>query len=461
MYIQQIYTGCLAQAAYYIESEGEAAIVDPLRDIEVYIDIAKARKATIKYVFETHFHADFVSGHIDLVKKTGAKIIYGPKAQAGYDIVSANDGQVFKLGKCSIELMHTPGHTVESSCFLVKDESGKVTSVFTGDTLFVGDVGRVDLAVKHDLPKEALAGMLYESLEKLKKLADDVVVYPGHGAGSACGKNIGKEATTTIGEQRKSNYALQPMSKEAFVTMAVNGLETPPQYFFVDAAINRKGYEDNMETLLKKNVHAIDVADFKRAIDMNHIVLDTRLAEDFAKEHIPGAINVGLGGQFAIWVGSLFEDVPFLLICDEGKENESVMRLARVGYDKVEGYLKGGVKAWKDAGNSTQSIESVSATEFVKHVGDGSKLIDVRNEGEVSHGAIKDSINIPLATLQKRLTELDKNAHYYVYCQGGYRSMIANSILQKNGFTHITNVLGGMGAISKTDIKLEVPILEI
>ncbi len=458
MYVQQIYTGCLAQAAYYIESEGEAAIIDPLRDIQAYIDIAKARNAQIKYILETHFHADFVSGHIDLVKKTGAKVIYGPKAKAGYDIISADDGRVFTLGKVKIELMHTPGHTVESSCFLVKDENGNATSLFSGDTLFVGEVGRVDLAARQDLTKEELASMLYDSLEKLKKLPDSVIVYPGHGAGSACGKNIGKEATTTIGEQRKNNYALQPMSREAFVKIITEGLETPPQYFFTDAVINRNGYKDNMETLLDKNVHAIEVAEFKKSVDSNAVILDTRNADDFAKEHIPGAINIGLSGQFAIWVGSLFADVPFLLICDEGKESESVMRLARVGYDKVLGYLKGGVNAWKAAGNKTLSIESVSAIEFVKHIGNGSKLIDVRNEGEVTNGTIKDAINIPLASLPKKLTELDKSTHYYVYCQGGYRSMIANSILQKNGFTNITNVIGGMGAIAKTGIKLEVPL---
>ncbi len=458
MYIQQIYTGCLAQAAYYIESDGEAAIIDPLRDIDVYIDIATARKAKIKYIFETHFHADFISGHIDLVKKTGAKVVYGPESKAGYDIITATDGQVFTLGKSKLELIHTPGHTIESSCFLVKDENNKPTALFSGDTLFVGEVGRVDLAAKHYLSKEELAGMLYDSIEKLKKLPDDVTVYPGHGAGSACGKNIGKESTTTIGEQRKNNYALQPMKRDAFVKLMSDGLEAPPQYFFMDAVINRSGYENNMETLLNKNVHAIDVTEFKKAVDGNNVVLDTRSAEDFAAEHIPGSINVGLGGQFAIWVGSLFEDVTFLLVCDEGKENESVMRLARVGYDKVSGYLKGGVKAWKDADNKTQSIESVTATDFVKHIGDGSKLIDVRNEGEVTNGTIKDAINIPLATLPKRLGELDKNADYYVYCQGGYRSMIANSILQKNGFTNITNVIGGMGAIAKTGIKLEVTV---
>ncbi|MGP8214823.1 MAG: MBL fold metallo-hydrolase [Bacteroidia bacterium] len=456
MFIQQIYTGCLAQAAYYIESEGEAAIVDPLRDIQVYLDIATARKAQIKFIFETHFHADFVSGHIDLVRKTGAKVVYGPKAKAGYDIISAPDGEVFRLGKINIELIHTPGHTIESACFLIRDENNKSASLFSGDTLFVGDVGRVDLAARQDLPKEELASMLYDSIEKLKQLPDEVIVYPGHGAGSACGKNIGTQSTTTIGEQRRNNYALQPMKRDVFVKMMTEGLETPPQYFFIDAAINRNGYENNMETLMGKNLHPLNVEEFKKTIKADTAILDTRSADDFAKEHIPGAINVGLGGQFAIWVGSLFKNIPFLLVCDEGKENETVMRLARVGYDNVLGYLKGGLKAWKDAGNKTQGIESISAADFVKHVGDSSKLIDVRRETECANGAIKDSINVPLISLPERMAELNKKEHYYIYCQGGYRSMIACSLLQKNGFTHITNVLGGMGAIAKTGIKLEV-----
>ncbi len=456
MYIQQIYTGCLAQAAYYIESEGEAAIIDPLRDIQVYMDIAKARNAKIKYIMETHFHADFVSGHIDLLKKTGAKIIYGPGAQAGYDIIAAEDGQQFSLGKCKIELIHTPGHTLESCCFLVKDEKGKAVSIFTGDTLFVGDVGRVDLAANSHLSKEELASKLYDSIEKLKKLSDDIIVYPGHGAGSACGKNIGTESTTTIGAQRKNNYALQPMSREKFVEMMVDGLQTPPQYFFIDAVINRKGYENDMDALIDKNVRALDATQFKKQMESDGVILDTRGAEDFAKEHIPGATNIGLGGQFAIWVGSIFKNENFLLVCDEGKEKEAVMRLGRVGYDKVAGYLKGGMKAWKEAGNKTQNIESISADEFVKRMNDGSKLIDVRNEGELAKGSIKDAINIPLAELPKTVSSLDKNAHYYVYCQGGYRSMVANSILQKNGVAKITNVAGGMGAIAKTGVKLEI-----
>ncbi len=456
MYVQQIYTGCLAQAAYYIESDGEAAIIDPLRDTQVYIDIATARKAKIKYIFETHFHADFVSGHIDLVKKTGAKVVYGPQAKAAYEIVVAEDGQEFAMGKCKVQVIHTPGHTTESCCFLLKDESGKATSLFSGDTLFVGEVGRVDLAANMNLPKEQLASMLYDSIEKLKKLPDDVVVYPGHGAGSACGKNIGTESTTTIGKERKGNYALQPMSREAFVNIMVSGLETPPQYFFTDAVINRKGYEADMETLMNHNVKSLDVSAFKKEITSGTVILDTRSAEDFAKEHIPGSINIGLGGQFAIWTGTLFGKVPFLLICDDGKENETVMRLARVGYDDVRGFLKGGIKAWKDAGNTVQSIESVSATEFMKHIGED-KIIDVRNDGEMANGMVHDAIAMPLATLSKRLNELDKNEHYYVHCAGGYRSMIALSILQKEGFTKLTNVSGGVSAMVKAGLKLEVP----
>jgi len=456
MYVQQIYTGCLAQAAYYVESDGEAAIIDPLRDTQVYLDIANARKAKIKYIFETHFHADFVSGHIDLIKKTGAKVVYGPQSQAGYEIIVGADGQEFQLGKCKIQLIHTPGHTIESSCFLLKDESGKATSLFSGDTLFVGEVGRVDLAAKHYLTKEELASMLFDSLEKLKKLSDEVVVYPGHGAGSACGKNIGKESTSTIGKERKGNYALQPMSREEFVKIMVTGLETPPQYFFTDAVINRKGYEGDLESLMGRNVHPLDVNAFKKELAAGTVILDTRTADDFSKEHIPGTINIGLGGQFAIWTGTLYGKVPFVLVCDEGKENEAVMRLARVGYDDVRGFLKGGIKAWKDAGNTVQSVENISAEEFIKHIGKD-KVIDVRNDGEMANGMVRDALAMPLATLSKRLNELDKKEHYYVHCAGGYRSMIALSILQKEGFTNLTNVIGGSAAMVKAGIKLEVP----
>jgi glyoxylase-like metal-dependent hydrolase (beta-lactamase superfamily II)/rhodanese-related sulfurtransferase len=457
MYIQQIYTGCLAQAAYYIESNGEAAIVDPLRDIQVYLDIAKQRNAKIKYIFETHFHADFVSGHIDLVNKTGAKVVYGPKAEAGYDIVVAEEGQIFSLGEEKIKVLHTPGHTLESSSFLVLDKNNKPTDLFSGDTLFVGEVGRVDLAAKHYLSTEELASMLYDSIEKLKKLPDAVTVYPGHGAGSACGKNIGKETVTTIGEQKQKNYALQPMSREEFVKVMLTGLSTPPRYFFMDAVVNRKGYKEDVDSIVSKGVHPLTLDEFREEMNSGTIILDTRDPENFAKEHIPGSINIGLNGQYAIWAGSIFDNIPFILVCDDNKEKDSVMRLARVGYEKVVGYLQGGINAWKVKEYPTQSTGSVSAEEFVKKLGKNDKVLDVRNEPEWVNGMVKDSITIPLTKLSDELSTLDKKQHYYVYCRSGYRSMIAASLLQNKGFTNITNVEGGMNAISQTGIKLVMP----
>jgi hydroxyacylglutathione hydrolase len=457
MYIQQIYTGCLAQAAYYIESDGEAAIIDPLRDIQPYLDIANARNAKIKYIFETHFHADFVSGHIDIAKKTGAKIVYGPTAKASYDIIVANDMQEFPLGNEKIQLLHTPGHTMESSCYLAKDATGKVYAIFSGDTLFVGDVGRVDLAANESLTRDQLASMMYDSVEKLKKLPDDVIVYPGHGAGSACGKNIGKETITTIGFQRQHNYALQPMDRETFVHTMISGLPTPPKYFFMDAKINRKGYEEDMDSLLGHNVNALTVSDFIKETKAGAIILDTRVASEFAKEHIPASLNIGLNGDFAVWTGTLIDNVPLILVCNEGKEKEAVMRLGRVGYDKVKGFLKGGVNAWKDAGQNVNTIHSISAEEFAKNIEKEGQPLDVRNEGEVMQGTVRDAISIPLGKLQEHLNELDKNTHYYVYCAGGYRSMAASSILEKNGFTNLTNVEGGINAIKKTSVKIEIP----
>jgi len=457
MYIQQIYTGCLAQAAYYIESEGEAAIIDPLRDIQAYLDIAAARNAKIKYIFETHFHADFVSGHIDIAKKTGAKIVYGPTAKASYDIIVANDMQEFPLGNEKIQVLHTPGHTLESSSFLAKDANGKAYALFSGDTLFVGDVGRVDLAANEKLTREELAFKMYDSVERLKKLSDDIVVYPGHGAGSACGKNIGKETTTTIGAQRKANYALQPMDREAFIKMMVSGLPTPPKYFFMDAKINRNGYEEDMDSLLGHNVNALTVADFIREKEAGATILDTRTAAEYAKEHVPGSINIGLNGDFAVWTGTIIDNVSLILVCAEGKEMESVMRLARVGYDKVKGFLKGGVAAWKEAGQKAKSVHSITAEEFAKNIEKEGQPLDVRNESEVMQGTVRDAITIPLGKLTEQLKTLDKNAHYYVYCKGGYRSMAGVSILEKNGFTNLTNVEGGMNAIEKTQAKIEVP----
>jgi len=459
MYIQQIYTGCLAQAAYYIESEGEAAIIDPLRDIQEYLEIAKARNAKIKYIFETHFHADFVSGHIDIAKKTGAKIVYGPTAKASYDIIVAADMQEFPLGNEKIQLLHTPGHTKESSCFLAINATGKPYALFSGDTLFVGDVGRVDLAANETLTKDQLASMMYDSVEKLKKLSDDVIVYPGHGAGSACGKNIGKETTTTIGEQRKNNYALQPMDRETFIETMVTGLATPPKYFFMDAKINRNGYEEDMDSLLGHNVHALSTADFIKEQEAGTMVLDTRMPAEYAKGHIPGSLNIGLNGDFAVWVGTIIDNVPLVLVCEEGKEKESVLRLGRVGYDKVKGYLNGGVTAWKEAGQKVKTIHCVSADEFAKNIEKEGYSLDIRNDGEVAQGTVKDAIAIPLGKLQEEMNTLDKNAHYYVYCAGGYRSMIGTSILKKNGFVNLTNVEGGINAIKKTNAKIEVPAM--
>jgi len=459
MYIQQLYTGCLAQAAYYIESEGEAAIIDPLRDIQAYLDIATARNAKIKYIFETHFHADFVSGHIDIAKKTGAKIVYGPTAKASYDIIVASDGQEFKLGNEILELMYTPGHTKESSCFLAKDAAGKPYALFSGDTLFVGDVGRVDLAANEVLTKEELADMMYDSVQKLLTLDDDIIVYPGHGAGSACGKNIGKETTTTIGEQRKKNYALQPMDRKTFVNTMVTGLATPPKYFFMDAKINRSGYEEDMDSILGNNVKALSVDNFIKEKESETLMLDTRMPAEYAKEHISGSLNIGLNGDFAVWVGTIIDNVPLILVCEPGKEKESVMRLARVGYDKVNGFLNGGITAWKDADQKVNAIHSVSADEFAKNIAMEGQPLDVRNEGEVMQGTVRDALAIPLGKLESQLGTLDKNAHYYVYCQGGYRSMVGTSILEKNGFANITNVEGGMNAIKKTAAPIEVPAM--
>jgi hydroxyacylglutathione hydrolase len=459
MYIQQIYTGCLAQAAYYIESDGEAAIIDPLRDIQAYLDIAAARNAKIKYIFETHFHADFVSGHIDIAKKTGAKIIFGPTANPGYEVTVARDSQMFPLGNENIQVLHTPGHTMESSCFIALDKFGKEIAIFTGDTLFVGDVGRIDLAADEKITNADMASLMFDSIAKLKQLPDDITVYPGHGAGSACGKNIGKETFSTMGEQKKNNYALQYADRKEFVDGMITGIATPPKYFFLDAKINRTGYQDTIDNLLGNHAIGMSVEEFKKEKQAGTLVLDTRMPAEFAQEHIPGSLNIGLNGDFAVWVGTLVDNRPMILVCDEGKEIESVTRLARVGYELVKGYLKGGVNAWKAAGQKTMNIHSISADEFAKNVEKEGRPIDVRREGEVANGTVAGAISIPLAKLEEEYKTLDKNAHYYVYCAGGYRSMIASSILEKNGFTNLTNVEGGFGAIKKTNAKIEVPAI--
>ncbi|MBA3901801.1 MAG: MBL fold metallo-hydrolase [Bacteroidetes bacterium] len=459
MYIQQLYTGCLAEAAYYIESNGEAAIIDPLRETEPYIELARQRNAKIKYVFETHFHADFVSGHIDLARKTNSTIVYGPTAAPEYKAHIAKDNEEFTLGDITIKVLHTPGHTQESSSYLLLDEDKNPHAVFTGDTLFVGDVGRPDLAVKSDLTQDDLAGMLYESLNnKIKTLPDQTIVYPAHGAGSSCGKNIGKETFSTIGHQKKFNYALQPMSKEDFIKAVTEGLSAPPKYFFHDAAINKKGYE-NIDEVIKKNSIALSVEEFENKMKIeNIVVLDTRNPDDFEKGFIPGAINIGLNGQYGPWVGALLNpNNPLLIVSDEGNEKEAVLRLARVGYENVTGYLKDGIKAWISAGKNMDTVKSIDAKEFVNNLEKGEAVLDVRKPGEQSSGVIPGAELIDLTVLNENLDKLNKQTHYNVHCAGGYRSMIAVSLMKAKGFKKLTNVLGGMGKIKETGTKLAVP----
>lgn len=459
MYIEQLYTSCLAEAAYYIESNGEAAIIDPLRETEPYTALAQKRNAKIKYVFETHFHADFVSGHIDLARKSGATIVYGPTAETGYETLVAKDEQIFTIGNVKIKVLHTPGHTLESSCYLLIDENGKNHAVFTGDTLFVGDVGRPDLAIKNDLTINDLAGMLYDSLNtKLKPLADDVIVYPGHGAGSSCGKNIGKETFSTIGMQKELNYALQPMNKQEFIKAVTDGLTTAPNYFALDATLNKQGYS-SIDEVLNKNTKALSVDEFEKEIKNGSLVLDVRNPDDFEKGFVPNAINIGLNGQYAPWVGALLDSkIPLILITDEGKEKEAVLRLARVGYENVNGYLKGGIEAWKNAGKETETVKSISAADFVSSLTNPVNILDVRKQGEIETGMIENAQHICLSKLQSELDSLDKNKHYFIHCAGGYRSMMAASILKKKGYAHVTNVLGGMGKIKETGIKLVQPL---
>lgn len=456
MFIQQLYTNCLAQAAYYVESEGEALIIDPLREPYPYLELAKQRGARIKFVFETHFHADFVSGHVELARQTGATIVYGPNADPNYEALVAYDGEKFKLGNISLEVLHTPGHTVESSCFLLYDEHHKANALFTGDTLFVGDVGRPDL-LSGNLNKVQLAAMLYDSLNtKIKTLPDEVIVYPGHGAGSACGKNIGKEATSTIGQQKKINYALQPMSKDAFIKAVTSDLPTPPPYFFKDAKINIEGYHSYTTTILNAN-KALTLKEFQQQIAEGAIVLDTRTSAQFGRGFIPGSVNIGLDGGYAVWVGALLKfGVTIVLVAEECKEQESITRLARIGYDTVKGYLQGGIETWKQATLPIETIEQVESPELEDYIKTGEyTLIDVRNKVEINlNGKLKNSLSIPLSELEEKVADLDKHEYYIVYCAGGYRSMIAASILKQAGIPHVFSISGG---ISK--IKQEAPVL--
>lgn len=458
MKVEQMYTNCLAEAAYYIESEGEAAIIDPIRETDPYIEKIGANKVKLKYVFETHFHADFVSGHIDLAKQTGAQIVFGPMAETGYKVYNAKDGEAFTVGKIRIKALHTPGHTPESTCYLLIDENGREHCIFTGDTLFVGDVGRPDL-LDGKMTKEELAGMMYESLNsKIKPLADEVIVYPAHGPGSSCGKNIGKETWSTIGEQKRTNYALQPMNKQEFIKAITSGLTAPPQYFFEDAMINKNGY-DNIEEVMKRNMKALSVDDVRSATASGALILDTRIPDVFEKGFIPGSLNIGLNGTFAVWVGTLVDiSRPLVIVADEGKEYESILRLARVGYENIKGYLKGGITAWTAAGNKAETVNSVSAADFAAKVKAGAKVLDVRKPSEYEAAHVKNAQSLELATLADRTGEVNTGETVYIHCAAGYRSMIASSILKAQGIHNIVNVYGGFGKIRETDAPVEVSV---
>lgn len=455
MYIEQMYTNCLAEAAYYIESEGEAAIIDPIRETEPYTKKAQERNSKIKYIFETHFHADFVSGHIDLAKKTGAKIVFGPMAKTAYDTHTAKDGEIFQIGKIKIKVMHTPGHTPESSCYLLIDENGKENAIFTGDTLFVGDVGRPDL-LDGKMTKEELSSMMYDSLKKLKALPDETLLYPGHGPGSSCGKNIGKETWSTLGQQKKTNYALQEMTREEFIKAVTTGLSAPPQYFFKDAMINKNGY-DSIEEVMKRNTKALSADEVKSLLTNGAIILDTRTPDDFEKGFIPNAINIGLNGSYAQWLGTVVSiDTPLIVVADEGKAEESISRAARVGYENIKGYLKGGMKSWTDAGNKTETINSISAQEFAERIKSGEEtILDVRKPGEWEGGHVVGAEHVCLSKFPAAIDSLDKNKTYLVHCAGGYRSMIAASMMKAKGFDKLINIYGGFGKIKETSVPIE------
>lgn len=453
MFIKQLYTGCLSEAAYYIEDNNEAAIVDPLRDIDVYLELATERKSTIKYIFETHFHADFVSGHIDLAKATGATIVYGPDTKTDLDVHIAKDGEKFLIGNVSIEVLHTPGHTLESSCYLLKDENGKDHCVFTGDTLFVGDVGRPDLAQKgEELTMEDLAGMLYESLQKkIVPLADEVIVYPGHGPGSACGKNLGPYTYSTIGEEKQTNYALKQQNKNEFVKAVTEGLTAPPQYFPINARINREGYE-SLDKVLDQSLKPLSIDEVKKAIADDILILDTRNENVFTNGFIPGSISIGLEGRFAEWAGSLLSfDQPMIIVAEVDKEKEAVIRLARVGFSNVIGYVAGGFEAWKKAGEDIDMIINVEPDELAMDIPFDEHLVvlDVRKPTEFAEGHVKNAVSLPLSEMidPVNLSELEEDQNIYVHCQGGYRSIIASSLLKRQGIHNIRNVIGGYNKI--------------
>jgi hydroxyacylglutathione hydrolase len=460
MKIEQIYTGCLAQGAYYIQSGNEAVVIDPLREVEPYLQKAKRNGATIRYVFETHFHADFVSGHIDLSKASGAPIVYGPSASPSFKAIIAEDGQEFKVGHVTFEVLHTPGHTMESSCYLLKEESGEPIALFSGDTLFIGDVGRPDLAQKAaNKTQEELAGLLFDSLRnKVMPLPDEVIVYPAHGAGSACGKNMSKETTDTLGHQKKVNYALRAdMTRDEFIKEVTEGLSTPPAYFPLNVMLNKQGY-DSIRDVIKRGNHAMSPDEFEAAAnETGAVILDTRDAADFAKGFIPSSINIGIEGSFAPWVGALIPDIrqQILLVTDWGREEEVITRLARVGYDYTIGYLKGGVGSWKDAGKELDSIKSIKASEFVKELKAGKgTVLDVRRPAEFEVEHVAGAENVPLDYVNDHIASLDKNKTYFVHCAGGYRSMVFNSILRSRGFEKLVDVKGGFAAIKKVGVEV-------
>jgi len=457
MKIEQIYTGCLAQGAYYISSNGEAAIIDPLRETKPYLDRLEADNTKLKYIFETHFHADFVSGHIDLAKTTDAKIIFGPTAAPAFDAIIAEDNQLFKIGNITIKIMHTPGHTMESICLLLIDENGKETALFSGDTLFLGDVGRPDLAQKAaNRTQEELAGLLYESLyTKILPLADDITVYPAHGAGSACGKNMMKETVDTLGNQKKMNYALNQPNKDAFIKAVTDGLLPPPAYFGMNVDMNKSGY-NSFENVLQQGLNAITVTEFENIAENSSVlILDTRNNKEFAIGFIPQSVNIGVNGDFAPWVGALIADVkqPILLVTENDKVEETITRLSRVGFDSILGYLKGGFEAWKEAGKEIDSVNRISSEAFANLVSIGTdKIIDIRKESEYIAEHIEDAYNKPLSNINNWIKEINPSEHFFMHCAGGYRSMIAASILQARGYRNFTEIDGGFNAIAKTNL---------
>ena len=457
MKVEQIYTGCLAQGAYYIESNGEAVVIDPLREVEPYILKAKRNNATIKYVFETHFHADFVSGHLDLSKKTGATIVYGPNANPSFEAHIAKDGEEFKIGSVTLKTLHTPGHTMESTSYLLKDKQGKEVALFSGDTLFIGDVGRPDLAQKlvADLTQDKLAGYLFDSLRnKIMPLPDDITVYPAHGAGSACGKNMSKETTDTLGHQKATNYALRAnMTKEEFIKEVTTGLVAPPAYFPLNVMLNIQGYE-SIDKVLERGQHALSPDAFEVAAnETGALILDTRDPQTFAKGFVPNAINIGIDGSFAPWVGAMIPDIKqeILLVTEEGREEEVITRLARVGYDYTIGYLKGGFNSWKNAGKEIDHIDSISAEELAQIMNkEKVNVLDVRKKNEFQSEHIVDAENAPLDFINDSMAQIDKNKTYYVHCAGGYRSMIFNSILRARGYDNLVDVKGGFKDIKES-----------